>query len=98
MVHETTDLKIIRAARIAVVDIGAKGCAPCKPHRKAFETVAEKNPGIDWFYVDADEADLDDVKSVPLTRIYVNGENVGQRVGAMSASEIREFVRSKVIK
>ena len=96
--------RIARAAHIAVVVFSSKNCQPCKPHRKALEAVAEKNDegAVDWFYLDVDECDGDEIadaiKSVPSTRIYVNGEEGASRTGQMGVAELREFVRSKIIK
>lgn len=88
----------ITAADIVVVDIWAPWCAPCKALAPQFVKLAESNPDVKFFGLDA-EAHKEFVKTqgvgtVPTVRVFHKGERVQQYQGPAAAMQLAGFLKT----
>lgn len=71
---------------ISVVDFTATWCGPCKQIAPVFENLAQIFTQAKFFKVDVDEgakiAEKHNIDSMPTFKIFINGEEVGEFVGA----------------
>lgn len=95
--------EIITKTSNVLIDFTAKWCGPCKRMKPAYEKAESfiKELGIDLVFatVDVDdEGELSNIyaiKCMPTLILIKNGENVLRHEGAMSDTEILEFVGRK---
>ena len=79
--------KVIRSAKIVVVDFNATWCGPCRKLGPYLERMAEsyKSDGVSFFSVDIDQhrelVEELDIPSIPDVRIYLDGNPVDKVVG-----------------
>jgi len=82
-----------------VVDFWAEWCGPCKMMGPEFEkTAASLEPDYRLAKLDTEEAQniaaQYRIQSIPTLMVFKNGKVVAQQPGAMSASQIEQWVRS----
>lgn len=96
----TKDLKS-QKTDIAVVDVYATWCGPCKTYAPTFDAVSEQFPAVSFYRMDIDKnmgiTDYIAVKSVPMTIIFyrVPGEKqprVLSYPGVMSKEDLTAMV------
>ncbi len=82
----------------AVVDFYADWCGPCKIMAPHFESASRKIKGVKFAKVDVDSnselAGRFQIRSIPTTIFFKNGELVSKQSGAMSEKDIAEIVES----
>lgn len=81
-----------------LVKFMATWCGPCKAQDKIIKMFEEKYPNrIKIVSVDIDDLSSITAKyyvsSIPSTLIFVNGKNVGRKVGLLSLSALEEFIK-----
>lgn len=68
-----------------MVQYGASWCGNCKITKPKFKRMAEENPGIEFYYVDAEKLPNTrqhaDVSNLPTFAGFVNGKLVKQNQG-----------------
>ncbi len=68
-----------------MVQFGAAWCGNCKITKPKFKRMAEENPGIEFYYVDAEKLPnsrkFADVSNLPTFAGFVNGSLVKQAQG-----------------
>jgi thiol-disulfide isomerase/thioredoxin len=68
-----------------MVQYGAAWCGNCKITKPKFKRMAEENPGVEFYYVDAEKLpnsrQYADVSNLPTFAGFVNGQLVGQTQG-----------------
>lgn len=80
------NLDLLLAANPKVmVQYGASWCGNCKITKPKFKRMAEENPGIEFYYVDAEKLPnsrkFADVSNLPTFAGFVNGNLVKQAQG-----------------
>jgi thioredoxin len=82
-----------------VIDFWAEWCGPCKQFSPIFEEVSEEVEGVNFGKVDMEEhqqlGTSMGVRALPTTLIIQGEEELGRKSGAMSRSELEEFIESK---
>lgn len=77
--------QILAANPKVMVQYGAAWCGNCKITKPKFKRMAEENPGIEFYYVDAEKLPnsrkFADVSNLPTFAGFVNGALVKQAQG-----------------
>lgn len=87
----------IKESKVAVADFSASWCGPCKMMAPVFHAVADEMGGkVDFYSVDVDEnpglAAANNVFSVPTLILYKDGVEASRSVGAISRSDLLDFI------
>ena len=87
----------IKESDVAVADFSATWCGPCKMMAPVFHAVAdEMGDKVDFYSVDVDEnpglAAANKVFSVPTLILYKDGVEASRSVGAISRSDLLDFI------
>ena len=81
-----------------LVDFYAVWCGPCQMMKPVVEKYAESQEMVKVMSVDVDKfpeiASNFNVMSIPTFIVFKNGEPVGSKNGAMSASDLEKWVES----
>ncbi len=82
-----------------VVDFWAPWCGPCKMMAPAFEQAAAKlEPAARLAKLNTDEAQGTaaqyNIRSIPTLALFRNGQEVARQAGAMSATDIVQWVQA----
>ena len=91
--------KVVRAEKPVVVDFYADWCPPCRQMKPILENLAGEYAGKIVFYkVDVVEAPrlaaAHGVRGIPMFLFYRDGRKVGQLVGGMPESMLRQALES----
>ncbi|MEW5758235.1 MAG: thioredoxin [Candidatus Omnitrophota bacterium] len=91
--------EIIENKEIALVDFWANWCGPCKMIAPLIDEIAKDYDGkikVAKLNIDdaADIASQYGIMSIPTLLFFKNGQVVGQVVGAISKSEIKEKINN----
>jgi thiol-disulfide isomerase/thioredoxin len=77
--------QLLEANPKVMVQFGAAWCGNCKITKPKFKRMAEENPGIEFYYVDAEKLPnsrkFADVTNLPTFAGFVNGTLVKQAQG-----------------
>jgi len=79
-----------------LVKFEASWCGPCKAYSPTFNQFAEQNETIKCFSVDCgdykDIADDFEIRSIPITILFQNGEEIKRKAGKLSIDELNNFI------
>lgn len=98
---EGFDAEVLQSEKAVLVDFWAEWCGPCKMIAPLLDEVAEdyadrvtvakldidKNPNTPNKY---------SIRSIPTLMLFKNGEVAAQKLGAMSKSQLNEFLDSNL--
>ena len=78
-----------------LVDFYATWCPPCKMLGASIESVASRYPNVTFLKVDTDKfQDLArGIRSIPVVRLYKNGQQVYSKPGGMNANDLATLLR-----
>lgn len=84
-----------------VADFWAEWCGPCKMMAPEFaKAAAEMEPRVRFVKLDTERhpatAAQFGIRSIPTMILFKNGQPVAQTAGAMSASQIRQWIESNL--
>lgn len=92
------DLKDL-TEKLTLVDFFATWCGPCKMIAPLLEELDERNPDLDVFKVDVDEAeDLArefNITSIPTLILFKDKKPIEKAVGYMDLDKLQKWVNSK---
>lgn len=92
--------QLLQANAKVMVQYGAAWCGNCKITKPKFKRMAEENPDIEFYYVDAEllpnSRKFADVTNLPTFAGFVNGQLVKQAQGnkVETIQEVRDAVAS----
>ena len=94
---ETFASEVLEQSKLVLVDFWAEWCGPCKQMAPTLEELAEKySENLSVCKVDVDsnrELALQyNVRSLPSSMIFKNGEMVDSLIGAVSLEELEDLV------
>ena len=95
------DISAVEAAPVALLDIWATWCGPCKMIAPVVEALSEEFAGkVEFFKADAEENAMLTKKlrvmSIPNLVLFKDGKVVDRHVGFQSAEELREWFTSNI--
>lgn len=89
-------LEVIRSGETVLLDVYADWCGPCKAMTPILEEVDEEVNDVTVVKVDADQSVelLREwgIQSIPTMILFVDGEEEGRIVGAVSKDKLTEFL------
>ena len=98
LTSENFEQEVLKADIPVLVDFWADWCGPCKRMAPVLEEAANEATGVKICKLNIDEADELALKyrvmSIPTLILFKNGEKAAASVGAISKSELMEFIRS----
>ena len=100
-VVENDDLSAVEAAPVALLDVWATWCGPCKMIAPVVEALSEEYADkVAFFKADADEnrgiVKKHRVMSIPNILLFKDGKVVARHVGFQTAEELREWFTSNL--
>jgi thioredoxin 1 len=100
-VIENNDLSAVEAAPVALLDVWATWCGPCKMIAPVVEALSEEFADkAEFFKADAEEnpevAKKLRVMSIPNIMLFKDGNITARHVGFQSADELREWFTSNL--
>lgn len=95
------DISAVEAAKVALLDIWATWCGPCKMIAPVVEALSEEFADkAEFFKADADEnpgvAKKLRVMSIPYIVMFKDGKPAAKHVGFQTAEELREWFKSNL--
>ena len=95
------DATELEASKVALLDVSAEWCGPCKAIAPIVEELSEEFAGrLDVFNADAEEnpglAKRLRIMSIPNLMIMKEGKVTARHVGFQSAPELKEWVEANI--
>lgn len=95
------DLSQVEAAKVALLDVWATWCGPCKMIAPVVDALSEEFADkVEFFKADADEnkalAKKLRVMSIPNIVLFKDGKIAARHVGFQTAEELREWFTSNI--
>lgn len=98
LTSENFEQEVLKSDIPVLVDFWADWCGPCKRLGPIVEEAANEVADVKICKVNIDEEDSLALKyrvmSIPTLILFKNGEKAATSVGAISKSELMEFIRS----
>ena len=93
---DSFDEQVKQASNFVLVDFWAEWCGPCKMIAPVLEALASEREDLTVAKVNIDEnqnlAVEYAIRSIPSLLLFKDGNVVGQKVGALSKSQLEEFI------
>lgn len=98
---ESFDAEVIQSEQAVLVDFWAEWCGPCKMIAPILDEVSEEFSGkIKVGKLNVDHNSLTPpkygIRGIPTLLIFKNGEVVGTKVGALSKTQLTEFINEHI--
>lgn len=95
------ELDVLQAERPVLVDFWAEWCSPCKMIAPLLDEAAEEYAGrltVTKLNIDENPATPPKfgIRSIPTLMLFKNGSVHAQKLGAMSKSQLTEFLESNL--
>jgi thioredoxin 1 len=93
---DSFDEQVKQASNFVLVDFWAEWCGPCKMIAPVLEALAAEREDLTVAKVNIDEnqnlAVEYAIRSIPSLLLFKDGNVIGQKVGALSKSQLEEFI------
>lgn len=90
------ELESLIKSGIVLVKIGQEFCGPCRLVESNLSAIESDYSGkVEFAKIDANDCDeelLDGIMSIPVTRLYVNGEIKSQEVGLRTKEQLKTLL------
>ena len=98
---ENNDISALGAAPVALLDISATWCQPCKILAPVIERLSDDFAGrVEFFNADAEEnpevSKKFQVRSIPCLLLFKEGQVVARKVGAQPAEELKSWIEANL--
>ncbi|MEI6859090.1 MAG: thioredoxin TrxA [Shewanella sp.] len=95
------DKDVINSELPVVVDFWAEWCSPCKMIAPILDDIAEEYAGrVTVAKLNIDQNDMSPtkygVRGIPTILIFKNGELAATKVGALSKTQLKEFIDTQL--
>jgi thioredoxin 1 len=99
--NDNFEAEVLKADRPVLVDFRAEWCGPCKMIAPILDQMAEEYEGrLNLVKLDVEEnqniAMQFGVRSIPTLILFKNGDVGGQKVGAVSKQQLKDFLDSNL--
>ena len=85
-----------KPSTLIVIDFNAIWCGPCKAYAPTFKEFAAENDSLKCFSLDCqvapEIAEDFDVKSIPVTILFKNGEEIARKPGKLTKEQLSDFI------
>lgn len=86
----------INSNKPVVIDFSASWCGPCKAMAPILEDLSKEITEIDFFKIDIDDDPIPAIKygvtGVPTLVVFKDGEAIGNHVGLVSKTKLKNFL------
>lgn len=98
---ENNDISALEAAPVALLDISATWCQPCKILAPVIERLSDDFAGrVEFFNADAEEnpevSQKFRVRGIPYLLLFKEGQVVARKVGAQPAEELKSWIEANL--
>ncbi len=98
---DSFETDVLNSSEPVLVDFWAEWCGPCKMIAPVLEDLADEYAGkLKICKLDVDQnkemAAKYNVKGIPTLMIFNNGDEAGKKVGALSKTQLSEFIDSTI--
>ncbi|RYV03791.1 thiol reductase thioredoxin [Shewanella sp. OPT22] len=92
---------VLKADGVVLVDFWAEWCGPCKMIAPILDDIAEEYEGkVTVAKLNVDQNNVSPakygVRGIPTLLLFKNGEVAATKVGAMSKTQLKEFIDAQV--
>ncbi|MBM7073150.1 thioredoxin TrxA [Shewanella sp. 202IG2-18] len=92
---------VLKADGVVLVDFWAEWCGPCKMIAPILDDIAEEYEGkVTVAKLNVDQNNISPakygVRGIPTLLLFKNGEVAATKVGAMSKTQLKEFIDAQV--
>ena len=87
---------------VSILQFSASWCSPCKVLKPIMEKLSDEfKDKANFYYADIDEKAINSasaaaVRGVPTVVVYKKGVEVARKVGGVSESHMRDFLKSNI--
>lgn len=101
LTDDNFDEKVLSASDLVLVDFWAEWCGPCKMIAPLLNDIAEEYDGrvtVSKLNIDQNEATPPKygIRGIPTLLLFKGGEIIGTKVGALSKTQLKEFIDEKL--
>lgn len=102
LTDDTFESEVLKSDKPVLLDFWAPWCGPCRMVGPILDDLANEQDDVKICKINIDDhqqaATLWQVMSIPTLLVFKNGEMVGQRVGAISKADLKDFIAASLSK
>ncbi|MCK0515051.1 thioredoxin [Anaerobiospirillum sp. NML120448] len=102
LTDDTFESEVLKSDKPVLLDFWAPWCGPCRMVGPILDDLANEQDDVKICKINIDDhqqaATQWQVMSIPTLLVFKNGEMVGQRVGAISKADLKDFIAASLSK